>query len=454
MDAHSSVSPEPSQSVTAQTLLPEADRSLAQAIATLQNGDFNARWDAVKQISRCGTAAIAPLLKLLQISDDAEDHVEDHVEDHADESDQELAWFIARTLGEINDPSVIPALMDLIQATDNPEVAQVAATALTGFGEAAIAPLQKLLTITELRLLAVRSLAQIHHPAIVPPLLSIVQDQNVDVRSAAIAALSQWNDPQILTVLVEAVTDRVATVRQAAIAGLGFWATAHPLVDQVIGQKVTDQIQPRLWDLNREVCGQAAKALGRIGSERAIAALAEGLQSQGIQSVEPSVSLKVEIVRALGWSGSIAALDQLQQYLAQQQNRTLILLAEDGTDPVLTICQEIILVLGRIEASASQVKAAEILVHLLQSNHPITQAVRSKQAIAQSLGQLRQDIALDPLIQLLADEEMSVRFQAIAALKQLKGEAVKQRLIALNTDVNLPTNLREGVAIALQEWGS
>jgi HEAT repeat protein len=80
--------------------------------------------------------------------------------------------------------------------------------------------------------------------------------------------------------------------------------------------------------------------------------------------------------------------------------------------------------------------------------------VPGKQAIALSLGQLGQPQALERVIQLLVDPTASVRFHAIAALKQLEPLAAYERLQALAAQENIEDQLKQGVAIALQEWGS
>ncbi|NJP08137.1 MAG: HEAT repeat domain-containing protein [Leptolyngbyaceae cyanobacterium RU_5_1] len=68
------------------------------------------------------------------------------------------------------------------------------------------------------------------------------------------------------------------------------------------------------------------------------------------------------------------------------------------------------------------------------------------------MGQLQQSAALEPLIQLLADEDAGVRLHAIAALKTLDPHAAYQRLQVLQSRPDLPEALRQGVAIALTEW--
>lgn len=67
-------------------------------------------------------------------------------------------------------------------------------------------------------------------------------------------------------------------------------------------------------------------------------------------------------------------------------------------------------------------------MELLQSNHPVIQEPRVRQAIALSLGQLGDMQAIEPLIQMLAEANTGVRLHAITALKQLAPEMVQQQL--------------------------
>jgi HEAT repeat protein len=375
---------------------------LEAALDLLKVGDFHDRWDAVKVISAWGDEAIALLLPLLQTDD------------------WELQWFIVRILGNLQNPTTIPTLIELIKA-NHADVAGMAAGVLSSFGEMAIAPLAALLDHGPTRLLAMQALAQIHHPQVIPPLLQEVED--ADVRAVAIEALGHFHHaPEIPPVLLAALQDPAVTVRRAAVVGLGFQVECHQ-ADWV------NRLQPLLQDLDGEVAQQTAIALGRMGTPAAVAVLNQALLTQAVQSSHPD--LTVEIIRAIARVGT--KLDGLQAYL------------QDATP---TGKQEAIAVLGRVENLQTKGQAAEILLQLLESQPD----VREKQAIAFSLGQLGQLEAMDALIQLLGDADASVRFHAIAALKQLDPQAAYQRLEVMVGEALSPA-LQNGVAIALREWG-
>lgn len=404
---------------------------LCSALDRLKLGDFQTRWDVSKTIPNYGAAATAPLLTILE----------------EEETDWELLWFVARILGNLNQPSVIAALVNLLKTADNAEVAGMAASALTHYGVAAIAPLSELLQDESTRLLSVQALVQIRHADAVTPLLSAVNDPSPTIRSAAIDALSHFYDPAISAVLLAALDDLNPTVRKAAVVGLGM--QAHQF-DQ---PELTEHLQQRLWDFNPEVCSQAAMALGRVKTDAAANALFEVLRS-----AHTPLFLQIEAVRALSWMDTVYALDGLWQFLqaTDTKDQTILLPSRSPlpTPHSPSLQQEIITVLGRVESAEAKGKAVEMLLELFSSESHLLQDPKNKQTIALSLGQLGQLQALDPLISLLADANASVRFHAIAALKQLDTETAYQRLQALARDKNIAPELQGGVSIALQEWQS
>ena len=397
---------------TKATEVTAAERSLLLdlAIEVLVTGDFHQRWDVAKLLPRLGTIAIDPVIEIL-----------------ADpEADEELRWFAARVLSEFNQPEAIAALVTLLKTEESEELSAIAATALGQIGTPAIAALVDLLAAADTRLLAVRSLSQIRRSETIAPLLSVVCDPQVAIRAAAIEALSSFHDARVPPVLLNALADLAAPVRREAVTGLGFRPDLEAELDLV------NHLIPRLYDFNLEVCTAAAFALGRLGTDDAAAGL-----FQVLISPNTPVSLQIEIIRALGWTETATSWNYLQQALHQLSS--------------VTVWQEIVTVLGRVEQPELTALATEILCDLLKSRHPATQSERIKQAIALSLAQLGEIQALDCLIELLADPDAGVKLHAIAALKQLAPETAHQRLQQL-TSTALPPDLQQGVAIALQEW--
>ncbi|XHX77831.1 MAG: HEAT repeat domain-containing protein [Stenomitos frigidus ULC029] len=382
------------------------------AIAVLEAGSFQDRWEVAKLLPNLGDRAIAPLITLLQ-----------------DETvELEARWFAARILGGYSHPDVIKALMSLLQMAVSEELGSMAAESLANLGTAAIAALTDLLKTDDTRLFAVRSLAHIRRSETIAPLLTVVHDPDLAVRAIAIEALGSFHDPCVPPVLVKALQDEAATVRQVAVEGLGF---RHDLTQPLA---LVMLLSARLRDDNAAVCQQAAIALGRLGTEAAADALFVALLSS-----HTSTSLQIEIVWALTRIGSTIALDYLRQALPLCQQSAS-----------LPLYQALIHAVGQWEAVDVKPQAAQLLIALLADPFTADQPAL-RQAIAIGLGQLGHLDALEALMQLLADDVMGVQLHAIAALKALDAQAARQRLEQL-AHSDLPEPLRQGVAIALREW--
>ncbi len=362
---------------------PEID--LSTALDLLRSGDFQIRWDIAKLLPSFGPAAVDPLLELLQA-------------DNLDaEADWELLWFAARVLGDLNQPVAIGSLAHLLKTTRNETVAGTAASALANLGVPAVPALTALLAPGDTRLLAVQALGQIESPMVIEPLLSVVQSPSPLVRATAIEALSRFHTPAVVSVLMEALHDPLASVRQTAIGGL----KASPVALQF---EVLEHLKPLLYDLDLEVCCQAAIVLGHFSTPASTAALSDLLRSN-----QTPPALQIVAVRALSWIPTSAALEALQQRLIQ----------EPLTSLDLPIYKEIIAVLGRVNATALKPPSAEILLKLLRSDHLAVQDSPTRQTIAFSLGQLGQPEAMTPLTQLLTDPDPGVQLHATSALKLL-----------------------------------
>ena len=405
------------QQVTAKGGKPQEQHILEQAVSlaieALEWGDFQDRWEIAKVLPNLGNGAIAPLISILEDED----------------ADTEQRWFAARILGKFDRPEVIQALVELVQNSEE-ELSQIAAETLGNFGPTAIESLATLLQQEDSRQFATAALAQIRRSETIAPLLSVVADSQVAVRAHAIEALSSFRDSRIPPVLVAALKDPATAVRKEAVRALGVRAYLDAELDLV------NLLKPLLSDIRLEVCQQAAIAIGRVKTDAAAAALFELLRSP----ITP-VELQIETVRALSWSETAAALEYLQQTLIAEFYNTNSL-----------VCQEIVTVLGRVEKPELKAKAAEITIDLLKTGHPAVESVEIKQSLALGLGQLGDMRALDVLIQMLADADTSVRLHCTAALKQLNAIEARQQLESLVKQDSLEPKLKQGIAIALQEW--
>lgn len=370
--------------------------SMDSAFQALVGASFQERWDLAKVIPGFGEEAIAPLQKLLQ-----------HPE-------AELRWFAARILGEIDHPQAIALLVELL-AVPEEELKVIASSSLAKLGKKNISVLSKKLVDPVTRFLAVQALSQIHSAETIAPLLEVVEDENEMVRVTAIAALHSYPAPEIIPIFIKGLADAVASVRQKAVTGLGLVASrslAQLAWHGLDTQKLVDILTPCLRDSCLEVAQQAAIALRRVGNEAAVVSLGEFLINNllpnnldNLDNPDPQTNLidiqvlQIEILRQLGWIAQPLALDYLQQSLHHNS-------------PELWL--EIITILGRVETSKSQ--ACRILVTLLQTNHPGMARTEIRQALASSLGQLKEPAGRNALTQLLQDSDRSVQLHSQFAL--------------------------------------
>ena len=359
------------------------DKGFELALSVLFYGDFQQRWEIAKIIPRLGKKVIHPLIAILEDED----------------VDLEVRWFISRILGQFNEPAIVITLVKLLQQTEEEELALVAAQTLANIGTAAISALFKLLEEEEYRLLSVRALAHIRSVATIEPLLTVVDDAQPEIRAIAIETLGSFRDERIIPILLQALKDTEAKVRKEAVIAIGFRRDIATELDLVT------QIEPLLYDLNLEVCCQAAISLGRISNEQSLAALFKVLKSP----LTP-INLKLSVVRALSWNSSALALNYLQQAL----------LTEDEE-----ICQEIVAVLGRLTETKLKARATQIIVDFWHSTKGQGSKPILKQNLAMALGILGEKEAVVCLQQLSEDTEESVKLHAIAALKKL--EIIKAR---------------------------
>lgn len=423
--------PDPSSPVIASLALEEERRQseiLDIALQALQAGDFQMRWDLSKTIPNFGDRAIAPLIDLL---DNAQD-----------DDDWELTWFVARMLGHYPDTAAIAALRDLLKTTSQEDIRAVAIDALASMGDSAISTLAVLADDPSTRLSAVQALAQIHHPDVVDILISVVQDDDVVIRSAAIATLGHLPQPGIQQLLIDALRDPASPVRCAAVIGLGL---QHGMMSAA---SFVEVLTPLLWDINLDVRRQTILALGRLKSKQSADMLFTTLCSP-----DTPMLLSSPILRALVWTEMPTAFQQLRMFVTMNQDDAepshplpptfdLPALNQRPNDQPsfverfndvsaqLSFLLTVATTLGLVEKQELQAIATDILIDILTvlhdndeyAHHTWHESVLAiKQAIAYSLGHLKQRRAVPVLQSLLNDDDKRIHLHTVSALEKIVG---------------------------------
>lgn len=153
---------------------------------------------------------------------------------------------------------------------------------------------------------AVSALERLRDPRAVDLLLELLQDGNGDIRERAASSLRLFHDPRILNHLLPLLEDGNPNVRRSAIASLGRQRAEIPLkliinalndpvarvrsvAASVSGQQrhtpsieVIDTLIDLLKDNDGEVRGRAARALGKLGSPKAVIPLSKLLEDTAL----------------------------------------------------------------------------------------------------------------------------------------------------------------------------
>ncbi|MEM6613094.1 MAG: HEAT repeat domain-containing protein [Cyanobacteria bacterium P01_C01_bin.72] len=341
----------------------------------LIQADFQHKWEISKVFPLLGQKIIPPLSSL------ALDQT----------AEGEVRWFSCQILGHFPEQSVLLTLVQLLQQSDDSELIEIAGKTLIKIGDRAIDSLVELKSQPEYALLAVKSLSYIRTTATIEPLLAVATDEKAELRRIAINALGSFHDQRIAPVLIAALQDKASIVRKEAAIALGF----RPDLCQTMN--LVQHLQPLLYDLNLEVCRQAAISLGRMQQQTAVKALYEVLQSD-----TTPISLKSDLVKALGWSKQSSAIIYLKRALTSASG---------------IIIQEIVTILGRITTPELKSESAQALINFWQQRDSLSPDLR--QTLATSLGELGDRSAQLILEQLAQDSDRKVKLHAIAALKKL-----------------------------------
>ncbi|MDT9188087.1 MAG: HEAT repeat domain-containing protein [Limnospira sp. PMC 894.15] len=365
------------------------EEAIALALTTLQYGDFHTRWDVAKLLPKLGKSACVPLIEIF--------------EDEA--ADLEYRWFAGRILGDFHTPEAIACLVNFLSSDADDELIAIAASALANLGPETVASLTTLLEDPKTRLMGVRALSQIRISEVISPLLTVVEDPDPQVRAIAIETLGSFRDDRVIPALINALEDHAAIVRSEAVISLGFRS------DIATQWHLVESIDPLLYDINLTVCQQAAMALGRLKTDAAIESLSTILQS----SLTP-IPLQIACIKALIWMESSAGLDCIAQCISGFHE---------------TVILETIQLLGRLKTANLKNQAGQMLLDLFRTEHPSLSETRIKQALAYALGQLGDAKTMEVLQVLQTDVNDSVKFHAIAAIRQLETISTQPELSTL-----------------------
>ena len=404
---------------------------IQRAIAQLITGDFHNKWNNTKRLSsqfvEWGNLSVPPLIAHLQA-----------------ESDPENQCFLIRILGQFDSPTAIEAIAQKLIQTADPDVQTAATKALTSLGNSTIETLSALLQKTDLsqKILAARTLSRIRRTAVIEPLLSIANHPDTTLRAIALEALGSFHDPRITPVLITATEDEPAISKEAI--------RALSRRSDLLGK--TDLVSPLSCTLRSDdltVARESAIALGRLGTPDAVFALSTLL------SRPRPTAIKVAAARALGWIGTVPAVEALAEAFSygppvimpdtqQEIARSLSQVQADGLKAIA--CEPLVCWLSdcpetKPEASATQ---TPVKAHI--------ETFALKQTIISALSRLKDSIALDSLVQSLVDPDPRIRMHVLSALKQIDPRAAQAKIQHYLTNSELSSQQRQLIKASLSAW--
>jgi HEAT repeat protein len=315
-------------------------------------------------------------------------------------------------LGNSAVPALIVALRD-----DDPKIRQAACTALGQIGDPSPVPaLIACLDQQDISEAAANALVQIGKPA-VPALIRAITRPSSRVRCAACTALGQIGDTAAVPVLIQRLEDADSNVRSAACTALG---------------QIGDAAAIPALRVHAELMEEARHALYKLGGtsmslQEAVRTLSEQNQWGVLSRALTSNKFRDAIVQ-LGSSAVPALIDVLRDVdpkIRQAACNALGQIGDPSAIPALIAC------LGDVETTDAAINA---LVHIGKPALPtLIEALTSpsnrvRSAACTALGLIRDSVAVPEIIGLLTDVVRDVRYAACSALRQIGGKTAMSAL--------------------------
>ncbi|AUC61068.1 Nitrite reductase-related protein [Cyanobacterium sp. HL-69] len=333
--------------------------SLHSALKTLENGSFEERWAIAKVLVKYGEVVIEPLKGVI-----------------LDENrDSEYRWFALKIISQLDNPDTVLIISELLNTTEDEDLISVGAQILASQGERAISILTALLDSPSYRLCATKALAQIPHRLVIKPLLSVADDDNVDIRQSAIASLSNFDDSGIIPILENALKDYNSVIRKEALIGLVRKTKYYS------PQQLATLITPFLDDVDLTVCQQAAICLSHIPHT-----LATDILFSTLIKPHTPIPLQHTITKSLAWQETSHSIHALE--------KALYLVSEE-------ICCEIIAILGRINKPKIKETIAKISLKFYRNHELAKKSDQIIQNLCYTWQQINAQESLDILISII-----------------------------------------------------
>ena len=190
------------------------------------------------------------------------------------DDDPNVRLSAAETLGRLQDPRAVEALIQALRQDPDPKVRAMAAWALGEIEDpAAVSALSIALREDddqEVRVQAAEALGNIQDVSAIGALGDAVGDPRVEVRRAVVEALGNMDDARVVPLIVPSLRDDDVEVRRSAAQALGN-AESAAAVEPLIAATRDDDLEVRV---------HVIEALGNQGDARAQPALLDALRDE------------------------------------------------------------------------------------------------------------------------------------------------------------------------------
>lgn len=172
-------------------------------------------------------------------------------------SNEEIRYFAAIALGNAKIPQGVTLLLKAL-GDERWRVRKAASDALVKYGEAVIAPLQQILTLTEdedIRFWTIKTLGRLG-PKAQRFLLEALKNGDKQIRYVIAAALGESGDKRVIKLLIESLADSDWTIRKSATMALA-----------EIGDNAVEMMLEYLAGSNEQIREGCLRALVKAGSK-------------------------------------------------------------------------------------------------------------------------------------------------------------------------------------------
>jgi HEAT repeat protein len=250
----------------------------------------------------------------------------------------------------------------------------------------------------DIREWAVKVLGKMGESA-VGPLTRAMKDENYYVREVAAKALGEIGDERAVEFLIHALDDEDHYVQEAAIMALGEIGDARAVEPLLMFFENKEKYSGNIFIL--EIIKKAAEALGKIRDVRAVEPFIQILYDDMNNHFE----VQWKAAEALGNIGDERAVKALIDALGKVGRGV----SDEGTTHIINLAAEKAL----IKIGTASV---EPLIQSLKHSNPRFYAARA-------LGEIGDSRAIEPLVQILEDEDHYVRQVAANALYKMGWKA-------------------------------